>query len=232
MRKKGFTLIELLIVVAIIAIMAAMLLPALSKARERARQAVCMSNLKQIWHALVMYSDDNEGWLLPSKTPYVAFWNGIVSGRPWMELLGKWGPYSILNYGVYIANRYSNYAYYAKGKILSCPSERRPFSYSDYAINLWLVGRIQDSPPYSPDPTYPPRKIQRVYNPSIAIWVVDNARTGDYTVNYTTPGVYIATRHSNRANILYVDGHVESKTLEQICAGYSIGSSLPLRQGF
>jgi len=51
-RKKsmpaGFTLIELLVVVAIIAILAAILLPALSKAREKARQAVCMNNLKQI----------------------------------------------------------------------------------------------------------------------------------------------------------------------------------------
>jgi prepilin-type N-terminal cleavage/methylation domain-containing protein/prepilin-type processing-associated H-X9-DG protein len=68
--RRGFTLIELLVVVAIIAILAAFLFPVFAKARETARQTQCVSNLRQIYHALKLYADDwDETYWLPTPGP-------------------------------------------------------------------------------------------------------------------------------------------------------------------
>lgn len=107
---RGFTLIELLVVTAVIAVLASMLLPALSKAREKSREAVCMNNLKQLGIAFYLYLQDYEETFPCAGDPVCTdpvYW--LWMGRGWRRLLS---PY--IKTGISSANP----------AILFCPSDR------------------------------------------------------------------------------------------------------------
>ena len=127
-RRSGFTLIELLVVIAIIAILAAILFPVFARAREKARQTSCLSNMKQIGLAGIMYLQDYDG-----RYPHA--WYG-AGGVPY-ELVG-FNFRELLN--PYIKNE----------QIWACPSRDQTFAACHYSgqpwgrgTNTWL-GRLHD----------------------------------------------------------------------------------------
>jgi len=108
MNRRGFTLIELLVVIAIIAILAAILFPVFARAREKARQASCLSNTKQIELASGMYTQDYDECLVPYGDHYCPtgscrhWWDGLVPYMKNTQILtcpsqpgGEWRDYAI-----------------------------------------------------------------------------------------------------------------------------------------
>ena len=200
--RKGFTLIELLVVIAIIAILAAILFPVFAKAREKARQTTCLSNVKQMGLAFMMYAQDyDEG--LPTPFSWYDMYIVYPSGYCRTDLPTRW--YNRINH--YMSNTAQQ----------QCPSsdgygQTHEF---DYGMN-WYLG-IE---PYSTVPGVSSAvKLAQINGPSDKILTseVTYARGCDghrilqgsiaQPPDFCTLGV--DPRHNGGANIAFCDGHAK-----------------------
>lgn len=220
-RGGGFTLIELLVVVAIIAILAALLLPALGKAKETSRSAACMNNLRQLGYLSSMYASDNDGWGPPG-------WEAAPVNLTWMARLITKG---------YIVSPTTG-----KASIFLCPSHKpRNWTTTDFLDqeHSYAYGmRLQDAgPPWTlfriaGGSVVNPQGNRDFGPPSEFLYLGDTilnypGNAGDRSQRYyfvpSSIVVYsdsVHLRHHRRGNFLFGDGHVASLSKQNLTGNY------------
>lgn len=212
-KARAFTLIELLVVVAIIAALAALLLPALSSARERARTIACVSSLRQIGMCLQLYADDYEGHLCPTGT---RFNPSACSGgdKQWFLFLAP-----------YANPAKTNLSQIAQSKDRSIFWGCATYRLLNPGVQIWRIGygmEVYPGKPYSGpwlsnDPysciwgngrwwkldllTYP---ASRIVIGDSRDWVMNSPVSSTDTIS----GVIQGLRHAGMANYLFAAGNV------------------------
>lgn len=216
-RKPGFTLIELLVVIAIIAILAAMLLPVLSKAKSKALTTQCVNHLRQLavcWH---FYTTDNSDLLVP---------NNAVTGNS--NLLGSGASWALLDPTESGIKGGLLWQYNASPGIYHCPTDRNPGGLTPGALrarSYTMSMSVNGFPDYDPfmfanAPMF--KKLVEIRNPSAdqcLVFIDEDENTimdslfGIPTVKFNPNGKVEwwslpANRHNQAANLSFADGHV------------------------
>lgn len=235
--KRSFTLIELLVVVAIIAILASLLLPALSKARQKARTVTCLNQLKQINTAVALYADEMDGWMTPKdaqgplptdyKTTYgiyVTYWPYTYL-QPFISDIPGPGPDypNGLKNNVYMCPDYVQPAmsqdfglvYSSGGAFSRFNHMARSYTLNQEFYAPWATNSVGTLPQYRlGDDRIPP---------STKAWIMDGLGANynsqrnvshyasHYSLTVTATGDGLKNRHAGLSNnMAFVDGHAES----------------------
>jgi len=225
-RRKGFTLIELLVVIAIIAILAAILFPVFAQARDKARQASCLSNEKQIGYALNMYQQDYDGtWPLAFSQPG----HTVADAWPVPPFSNKYRKDETFWY-VWL------YPYTKNLTMFNCPSESPRF-FGEPICRACETGNCREGGPfhygyslklggtYSLAGGIPSLREAQLTHPSETLAILENNATpvpcpggqpkngylNDFGAFTDTQDYYytqIEARHADMLNVIFADSHV------------------------
>ncbi len=227
--RRGFTLIELLVVIAIIAILAAMLLPALSKAKEKSRGILCMSNMRQTTLAHKLYADDHEGVF-------------VMHGKAGGDVRNVF--YATNPNATYWPDCLRNEGYIKSFDVYECPSitfwtNKLGIGYNYPEIGVWLAGKVRETEVRKPSATVSFADAQAVKNPTEPEpdkWIPDNTSLGRQWVciliraptvgDYNTLPQRPVNRHAGRCNIGFIDGHAENSKASKVGFQYPKGHEL------
>ncbi len=195
LNRKGFTLIELLIVIAIIIIIAAVILPVTVRAKDKSKQAVCISNLKQLWMGWRLYADDNDG-----RFPRVRAFSTRDGGGP-EGAEYNWCGAEKVGGDVYV-EKGTIFRYVRSKKSYLCPSD---FSRPTPQIKSWRIYPLSYSANWTlswkrPD-TLPPHKISRM----LMLIHEDRKTINDGDFNWAGSDIPDNV-HFDGTTLIYIDG--------------------------
>jgi len=202
-RRSGFTLIELLVVIAIIAILAAILFPVFAKAREKARQTSCASNIRQLLSATLMYAQDYDEMFLPFTYNWIdQYWCGVKATPSWDISKSLLNPYT------------------RNGLIQRCPSfVAKLMGYgTGYGYNWIYIGGFLDPLTWNYGP---PASLGELSTPAETVIFADSevdwglGQGPQESIAITAPSQQwgyddIAYRHNSTTNAAFADGHAKS----------------------
>ncbi|MDF3127646.1 prepilin-type N-terminal cleavage/methylation domain-containing protein [Kiritimatiellaeota bacterium B1221] len=191
---SGFTLIEMLVVIAIIALLASILIPAITRALDSSKRIACLSNLRSLGQGTLGYVFDNN-----QKIPFIKADSGPGSGYanpPWFNLIADY-------VGAQVKTNISLES--GTDSAFRCPSQKGDFAISyGPSIGAFVEGNST-------------LNYDWITSPSEKVWLLDVHTGYVYFFNPAIPAEHwAAPRHQEKINVLYFDGHVGTARTEEL----------------